>query len=718
MSAIDTNSALDGAPHAGSIGRITTTGVVTQLRDPGIHGAEKLAVGADGALWFTTIDAIGRVTTSGVITLFPASPAHGITAGPDGAIWFTTYSGAVGRVAMNGAMTSFSLGGQSAFGGITTGPDGALWFPMGESIARMTTAGAMTSFPVSRSQVDRIAVGPDGALWFTGFRSIGRITTDGAVSTATLVRRQVSSLVVGPDGHLWGTGADQLLQLDTSGITKALVPAIANPADLAAGPNGELVVMNYGGSFGSFLGSGAPFSSRPEGIDSPSAGVTGPDRAFWVVNGPNEIARWHGSVLSRFSSSKVYEPQAIAVGPDRRIWYANNDKSLGRRNPDGTFNLFKITARARSMVAGADGALWFTTGGSLGRITPAGVVTERIVHRGAGKVIRDAKGAVWFASDGALIRIEGDGSLSTFPVSGMSGTYDIAAGTDGAIWFLDGTGSRVGRRNQAGGISYYELGMRFAQKLAPGADGAMWFAGGAGVARMTPPGPVVFRHASVGAATVVEGDDWSRRMPVNVTLDAPAVVPIVVGVGLGNAGNTNPADLQAGTGTALFLPGDTSATTSFIVNGDRGIEPDEHFVIHGRVASGTAHMGQKDSQGTILNDDPPAPSPMLSIGDASVVEGRSGTRRLRVAVTLSNIAQQPVRVHWTTVPLDSGSASEYLGASGVLELPAGATERDLTVLIKGDTKVEPDQRFMIWLSYSENAPIRRTAGTMTIIDDD
>ena len=65
--------------------------------------------------------------------------------------------------------------------GITAGPDGALWFTnAGNSIGRITTAGVVTNYTgTGISNPSGITAGPDGALWFTnsGNNSIGRITT-------------------------------------------------------------------------------------------------------------------------------------------------------------------------------------------------------------------------------------------------------------------------------------------------------------------------------------------------------------------------------------------------------------------------------------------------------------------------------------------------------------------------------------------------------------
>src|SRR5260370_35005945 len=90
--------------------------------------------GADGNLWFEEYyqNKIGRITTSGVITEFPiptASVTDGITSGPDGNLWFTESTGNIGRITTTGTVTEFPVpNGSSLPNEITTGPDGNLWF--------------------------------------------------------------------------------------------------------------------------------------------------------------------------------------------------------------------------------------------------------------------------------------------------------------------------------------------------------------------------------------------------------------------------------------------------------------------------------------------------------------------------------------------------------------------------------------------------------------
>ena len=87
-----------------TIGRITTTGIVTDYSDPSIAYPSGITQGPDGAVWFANYgnNTIGRITTNGVITNYSdptMSNPNGIVSGPDRAIWFTnTGNNSIGRV--------------------------------------------------------------------------------------------------------------------------------------------------------------------------------------------------------------------------------------------------------------------------------------------------------------------------------------------------------------------------------------------------------------------------------------------------------------------------------------------------------------------------------------------------------------------------------------------------------------------------------------------
>src|SRR5262249_21788556 len=71
----------------------SAAGTVTNYQDV-INEPDGVAAGPDGALWFANYsnNSIGRISTTGQITNYTAPFVGlpvGITAGPDGALWFT-----------------------------------------------------------------------------------------------------------------------------------------------------------------------------------------------------------------------------------------------------------------------------------------------------------------------------------------------------------------------------------------------------------------------------------------------------------------------------------------------------------------------------------------------------------------------------------------------------------------------------------------------------
>jgi len=259
--------------NANKIGRITPAGVITEYSNPTSPGfPQSLTVGPDGNLWFadqgpigaggasvvTGNGSIGRITTAGVITKFAVPTANSepnfITTGPDGALWFTYGNdknvgiNKIGRITTAGVVTDFSIPtANSSPMFIVTGTDGALWFTEGASskIGRITTAGVITEYalPVNTNPLG-ISVGPDGALWFAeaglwtpsgfvgGGQKIGRITTSGVISEFAIptATSRPGGITMGPDGALWFS------EVNGNKIGR-LLPSATNAVSLASGWN-------------------------------------------------------------------------------------------------------------------------------------------------------------------------------------------------------------------------------------------------------------------------------------------------------------------------------------------------------------------------------------------------------------------------------------------------------------------------------------------------
>jgi streptogramin lyase len=244
-----------------AIGRITTAGEYTLLKEAGAIPSVGIVTGPDKNLWFTLqqqYGGIGRITTAGVVTLFTdpgGEYTQGITVGPDGALWFTESNGTVGRVTTKGAVTHFTVAATDAeLEGIVTGPDGNLWVTqyivggsrLSDQVLRVTPKGKYTSFTVD-SGPKFICVGPDKALWFSeiGSNALGRITTSGKYAAFPTGGKYVepSGIAAGPDGALWFTdfsGSEGIGRMTTKGDVHFYGAGGGELVEITPGPRGYM----------------------------------------------------------------------------------------------------------------------------------------------------------------------------------------------------------------------------------------------------------------------------------------------------------------------------------------------------------------------------------------------------------------------------------------------------------------------------------------------
>ena len=110
--------------------------------------------------------------------------------------------------------------------------------------------------------------------------------------------------------------------------------------------------------------------------------------------------------------------------------------------------------------------------------------------------------------------------------------------------------------------------------------------------------------------------------------------------------------------------------------------------------------------------------PSISIRDASVAEGSSGTTPLSFEVTLSKPVTWNVSVVYATADGTAKADSDYAAAKGTLAFSPGETTQTIEVQVNGDSVVEPDETLTISLSGAANATIADGSATGTIINDD
>lgn len=426
------------------------TPVITGYPIPAANSASSsITNGPDGALWFTesASGAIGRITTSGTVTEYPAQPANGpggIVTGSDGALWFADSHNNIGRIDTTGGVTLYAIPTPFAQPyGITAGPDGALWFTelAGNNIGRITVAGVITEYPIPTASASpfTITVGPDGALWFTEQWSskIGRITTAGAFTeypTLTLAS-EPEAIAAGPDGALWFT---ELYGHNVGRISMA----------------GTLTEYEM------------PSAGYPNGI------AAGPDGALWFTEGPsNRIGRITTTgVISEYSvPTAATFPFGITAGPDGAMWFAEDGFSAGVPNMIGRVSIFSSgtplqittsltlplgdvgTAYYESLTAigGAPPYAWSLTSGALpaglslssvgqitGTPTTVGTQTFTLTATDVNSSSVSQITSLTIGQAGCAYAVSSGGQV-IFPAVGAAGSFIVTAGV-GCAWSVSG----------------------------------------------------------------------------------------------------------------------------------------------------------------------------------------------------------------------------------------------------------------------------------------
>jgi hypothetical protein len=216
-------------------------------------------------------------------------------------------------------------------------------------------------------------------------------------------------------------------------------------------------------------------------------------------------------------------------------------------------------------------------------------------------------------------------------------------------------------------------------------------------------------------ATMTEGNTGTVNATFTVTLSRATNVDVTVQYATADITATAGSDYTAASGTVTIPAGQTTATVTVAVTGDRIPEPTETFAVNLTAATGASVIGGRGI-GTILDNEP-----RISISDVSKYEGRKGQKTtFTFTVTLSVAYDEPVTVSFQTV---NGTATtgdgDYVARSGTLTFAPGETTKTITVEVKGDSRKEANETFYLDLfGLSSNALFTKNRGIGTIWNDD
>lgn len=170
--------------------------------------------------------------------------------------------------------------------------------------------------------------------------------------------------------------------------------------------------------------------------------------------------------------------------------------------------------------------------------------------------------------------------------------------------------------------------------------------------------------------------------------------------------------LAAGAQAMVTITAKLDPAVSAALNAAVATFPLTHTVMVSHAADG--NVGNNTSAMVVT-----ATLPQVSVSDASVIEGNSGTRGMVFTTTLAQANPYASgSVQYQTQDNGATAGSDYTAASGSLTFAAGQTTRTITVSINGDVDIEPDELLTLTLSNGVGVMIADASATGRIVNDD
>ena len=284
------------------------------------------------------------------------------------------------------------------------------------------------------------------------------------------------------------------------------------------------------------------------------------------------------------------------------------------------------------------------------------------------------------------------------------------------------------------------------------------YTAGSGVVSFAPGVTSQMVHVMVAGDVAVEGDET-----FTVSLSNPSGATIADGSAVGTITNDDVAPTPTPGASSVtyvvsddwgsgFVAGvkvtagsafdvwtvefDTPAAISNIWNAEIVSHVGQHYVVrnaswNAKVAAGQSVEfgfqaapggGSSAVTGFVVNGSStggPAPVvPKVSVADASVVEGDSGTTQLTFTVTLDTASDEAVSVGYVTSNGTATAGVDYTAGNGTITFAPGVLSQQISVTVTGDGTAETDETFTLTLSSPSGVTVADGSATGTIVNDD
>ena len=180
----------------------------------------------------------------------------------------------------------------------------------------------------------------------------------------------------------------------------------------------------------------------------------------------------------------------IIAGPDGALWYTHNswpNDGVGRITVSGDYTKIDVPGLLNmpwDITLGPAGELWFTESDAaiIRRLSRNGAWKEFVIPRPANSITVGPDGNLWFTEAAFIGRLTPTGTVTEFPVpTQMPSLGQITAGPDGNLWFTETRGDKIGRITPSGKITEFPLAPgSWPFSIVAGPDSHLWFTEGFG----------------------------------------------------------------------------------------------------------------------------------------------------------------------------------------------------------------------------------------------
>jgi Ca2+-binding RTX toxin-like protein len=219
-------------------------------------------------------------------------------------------------------------------------------------------------------------------------------------------------------------------------------------------------------------------------------------------------------------------------------------------------------------------------------------------------------------------------------------------------------------------------------------------------------------NLSVDDVVVSEDRDYVDFV---VTLDAPATAAVKVSYSTNNGTASQYNDITDVSGQLTFVAGETEKTVRVYITHDSDPEANETFTLNLSSSSANANIARAQAVATIVDNDAPSGTPVLTVSDFTVDEADG---EATFVITLDRPSTAVVSFNFSTQSASAEAGSDYIATSATINMTPGQTAVTVKVPLVNDTRAEGAEVFNLVLTNLVHATTADPVGTAFIYQND